>query len=186
MFSDENKGQELSEDTRDPAEIMEEFRSITKKAGTEYINFNRMHRSMLQQLMKTYKDPKLDIQKSPDIHFVGEMAADAGGPTKEYFYTAIESLFKVDPIFGVSLFTGERGHYIPVMNMDAISSGCFKMVGKLLAHSVLNGGPGLPGLAPAITKYLVSGSITDAADFVSVNDIPDIDLPCLITDKVCN
>ena len=30
------------------------------------------------------------------------MAADAGGPTKEYFYSAIESLFNVDPIFGVS------------------------------------------------------------------------------------
>ena len=26
------------------------------------------------------------------------MAADAGGPTKEYFYSAIESLFNVDPI----------------------------------------------------------------------------------------
>lgn len=186
MFPDENKGREWSEDTRDTAEILEEFRSITKKAGTGYITFNRMHRSMLQQLMKTYKDPKLDIQKSPDIHFEGEMAADAGGPTKEYFYSAIESLFNVDPIFGVSLFTGERGHYVPLMNMDAISSGCFKMVGKLLAHSVLHGGPGLPGLAPAVRKYLVSGSVIDAADLVSVEDIPDIDLRDLIENKVCN
>ena len=113
------------------------------------------------------------------------MAADVGGPTKEYFYSAIESLFKVDPVFGASLFTAERGHYIPVMNMDAISSGCFKMVGKLLAHSVLHGGPGLPGLAPAVTKYLVSGSVTDAADLVTVADIPDIDLRCLIENKVC-
>ena len=70
------------------------------------------------------------------------------------------------------------------MNMDAISSGCFKMVGKLLAHSVLHGGAGLPGLSPAVTKYLVSGSVTDAADLVTVDDIPDIDLRCLIENKV--
>ena len=143
-----------------------------------------MHRSLLQQLMKIYKNPELDIQKSPEINFEGEMAADAGGPKKEYFYSAIESLFKVDPIFGIALFTGERGHYIPVMNMDAIASGCFKMVGKLLAHSVLRGGPGLPGLAPAISKYLVSGSFIDAADLVSITDIADIDLRCLIEEKV--
>lgn len=43
MFPDENKGQEWSEDTKGPAEIMEEFSSITKKAGTGYITFNRMH-----------------------------------------------------------------------------------------------------------------------------------------------
>ena len=185
MISERNNGKESIENTRDPSEIMAEFRLMNKKASSEFINFNRMHRSLLQQLMKTYKDPKLNIQKSPDIHFEGELAADAGGPTKEYFYSAIESLFKVDPIFGASLFTGERGHYIPVMNMDAISSGCFKMVGKLLAHSVLHGGPGLPGLAPAVTKYLVSGSVTDAADLVTVADIPDIDLRCLIENMVC-
>lgn len=60
MFPDENKGQEWSEDTKGPAEIMEEFSSITKKAGTGYITFNRMHHLMLQQLMKTYKDLKVD------------------------------------------------------------------------------------------------------------------------------
>lgn len=69
------------------------------------------------------------------------------------------------------------------MNMDAISSGCFKMVEKLIAHSVLHGGPGLPGRAPAVTKYLVSGSVTDAADLVTVDDIRDIDLRCLTENK---
>ena len=73
-----------------------------------------------------------------------------------------------------------ESRYVPVMNMDAISSGCIKMVGKLLPHSVLHGGPGLPDLAPAARKYLVSGSLTDAADLVSVEDVPDVDLRDLI------
>lgn len=109
-ISEENNGKEWIEDTRGPAEIIVEFHLLNKKTRSELINFNGMHRSLLQQLMKTYKNPQLGIQKSPDIHFEGELEADAGGPTKEYFYSAIESLFKVDPIFGASLFTGERGH----------------------------------------------------------------------------
>lgn len=60
---------------------MAQFRSMTITSGTQLIDFNRMHRSMLQQLMRLYKDPTIDIRKSPDVTFLGEMAADLGGPT---------------------------------------------------------------------------------------------------------
>jgi len=49
---------------------------------------------MLQQLMALYKDPTLDMRKSPDVSFTGKIAADVGGPTKEFFHTAIEALLK--------------------------------------------------------------------------------------------
>ena len=71
-----------------------------------------------------------------------------GGPTKEFFHSAISCLSKVDPAFNVHLLGGLPGHLIPLYGVDAISSGCFKMTGKLLAHSILHGGPGILGLAP--------------------------------------
>lgn len=176
-------GQNTKEPT-DPVKVLDKFRSITKTEKTEFITFNRMHRSILQQLMKIYKGAKLSLQKSPDIHFEGEIAADVGGPTREFFHVAMNSLFKVDPLFRFALFTGERGHYVPHCNMDALSSGCFQMVGKLLAHSILHGGFGLPGLAPAVTKYLVCGSLVDAEDLVTVADVADVELREIIERKV--
>ena len=167
-----------------PEDVMAEFRSMTIKGGTQLIDFNRMHRSMLQQLMGLYKDPALDMRKSPDVSFTGEIAADVGGPTKEFFHTAIEALLKTDPLYRMQLFTGEQGHCVPICNMDALSSGCFLMVGKLLAHSFLHGGTGLVGLAPAVVKYLASGSVDEAQDVVTTADIPDIDIRNLLEKTV--
>lgn len=163
---------------------MAQFSSMNVKSGTQLIDFNRMHRSMLQQLMHLYKDLTMDIRKSPDINFVGEMAVDLGGPTKEIFHIAIEALVKMDRLFRLQLFTGEQGHYVPICNMNALSSGCLEMVGKLLAHSFLHGGAGLVGLAPAVVKYLTSGSVVDAQDLVTITDIPDVDIPTLLETKV--
>ena len=163
---------------------MAQFRSMTITSGTQLIDFNRIHRSMLQQLMRLYKDPTIDIRKSPDVTFLGEMAADLGGPTKEFFHVAIEALVKMDPLYRMQLFTGEQGHYVPICNMDALSSGCFEMVGKLLAHSFLHGGTGLVGLAPAVVKYLTCGSVVEAQDLVTITDIPDLDIRSLLQTKV--
>lgn len=115
---------------------------------------------------------------------MGEMRADLGGPTKEFFHFAIEALIKMDPSFRIQLFTGEQGHYVPICDMVALSSGCFEMVGKLLAHSFLHSGTGLVRLAPAVVKYLTCGSVVEAQDMVTISDIPDADIRNLLETKV--
>ena len=73
---------------------------------------------------------------------------------------------------------------MPVYGADVLSSGCFQMVGKLLAHSILHGGEGLVVLAPPITNYLVFGSIEEAGKLVTPQDLPDVDLQMLLEEKV--
>ena len=51
---------------------------------------------------------------------------------------------------------------MPVYGADVLSSGCFQMVGKLLAHSILHNGDALIGLAPPVKEYMVSGSVEEA------------------------
>ena len=99
---------------------------------------------------------------------MNEIAADAREPTKEFFQIVVESLFEIDDFVGFFLFTGERRHYVPLCNLDATISGCFLIVGKLLAHSILHGGPWIPGLVPAIAKYLMTGSVAESENFVEV------------------
>ena len=74
---------------KSPAEILNSFRSVTKKCEIEYISFNRMQTSKLLQLKKIYKNPKVDLLLDPYITFIGDSAADAVGHTKEFFHIKI-------------------------------------------------------------------------------------------------
>ena len=43
------------------------------------------------------------------------------------------------------------------------------MAGKLIVHNVLHGGPGMAGLSPVVIKYLVTGSIDEAKEYIDHN-----------------
>ena len=171
---------------KDKEEIIQEFRADKIIQGTQMINIDRMSKSMLNQLMRIYKNPELSIRKVPDISFTGETAADVGGPTREFFYVAIDSLLKVDERSGIQLFFGVLGHMLPLCSLDALSGGCFLMAGKLLAHSILHGGSGLVGLAPSVVKYIATGSVDIAQALVTLDDLGDIELKTLLTQVSCD
>ena len=108
------------------AEIFNSYRNevVAHQCGTQFTSVNRMQISLLMQLMRIYKDPRLDLTKPLNVNFVGENAADVGGPTKEYFHEAISILSKVDTLYNIQLFGGQEGHLLPLYGVDAISSGC--------------------------------------------------------------
>ncbi|XP_067031279.1 uncharacterized protein [Acropora muricata] len=155
-----------------------------KQQGTEFIEVNRMQLSLLRQIMRIYKSPRFQLAKSLDVNFYHEQCADMGGPTKEFFHDAIASFTHVDPAFNIQLFGGQKGHLIPFYGVDAISSGCFEIAGKVVAHSILHDGPGFVGLAPSLVEYLATGSVDAARGIVSLNDIADLDLKQLIEEEI--
>ena len=158
-----------------------------RERGIEYVDINRMQLSMLRQLMEIYKRPDFNLKKQLDVNFSGEQGADmGGGPTKEFFHEAIACLSKVDPAFNIQLFGGSPGHLVPLYGVDAISSECFQMAGKLIAHSILHEGSGFNGLAPAVVAYLVNGSLQEAGRYVTTLDLPDVELRQLLEEKVCS
>ena len=79
-------------------------------------------------------------------------------------------------MYNFQLFTGEEGHLVPLYGANVLSTGCFQMVRKLLAHSIRHGGDGLVGLAPPIKEYMVSRSVEEAGKLVTPSDLPDVDL----------
>ena len=84
----------------------------------------------------------------------------------------------------LQLFGGQSGHLIPLYGVDAIVSGCFEMAGKLIAHSILHGGPGFSGLAPAIVQYLCTGSLDKSKDLVTIEDLYDLELKEILQEHV--
>ncbi|XP_068697998.1 uncharacterized protein [Montipora foliosa] len=167
------------------AEIFNSYHDevVAHQSSTQFISVTRMQISLLMQLMHIYKDPRLDLTKPLNVNFVGEHGADVGGPTKEYFHEAISILSKVDTPYNIQPFGGQDGHLLPLYGVDAISSGCFETAGKLVAHSVLHGGPGMAGLSPVVIKYLVTGSIDEAKELVSIDDLYDPELQEILQTK---
>jgi len=145
-----------------------------KEQRTEFIEVNRLQMSLLRQITRIYKNPQLT--KSIDVHFYNEQCADLGGPTREFFHDAIACFTKVDPAFSIQLFGGLKGHLVPFYGVDAVSSGCFEIAGKVVAHSILHDGPGFVGLAPSLVEYLATGSVDAAKGIVRLNDLPDLEL----------
>jgi len=167
-----------------PDEPLKNYRvQLKSTSGKQPVNFNRFQMSAFRQLMRLMKDPNLDLRKEPDILFEGELGADLGGPKREFFSRAMQSLVDVDQAYKIQLFGGLEDHRIPLYNVDAISEGCFTMAGRLLAWSVLHDGESLVGLAPSVVEYLSTGSVPKAACKVTMDDVCDLELKDII-DKV--
>lgn len=133
------------------------------------------------QLMRIYKNPRFNLKKQLDVSFVGEQGVDMGGRTKEYFHYAVSVLSQVDPAFNIQHF---GGHLLPLCGVHAISSGCFEMAGKLVAHNILHEGPGLVGLAPALVRYISTGSVSESKELLTLEDLYYIDLKEMIEKQV--
>lgn len=162
---------------------LQEYRKQVER-GRQFIEFNRMQISSVRQLLRIYKNPKLNLRQEPDVCFVGELGADMGGPKKEFFSQALQSLCRVDPLYNLQLFGGVEDHLVPLYGVDAISEGLFEIAGKIVAHSVLHGCDGFVGLSPAVVKYIETGSVTKAEQLVTTEDLPDIELRNIIESKV--
>ena len=104
-----------------------------------------------------------------------ELGVDAGGPTTEYFYHLMKE-FERGSLAGIQLFEGEPGHLVPRFDYDSISGNLFRLVGKMILHSLLNNCRGLTGLSPAVISYVISGSRDAVLEAIVMEDTPD---PCL-------
>lgn len=63
---------------------------------------------------------------------------------------------------------------MPANSAVMVESELFLMAGRMMVHCFLYGGPGFPGLSPAITHVLCGGSIDTAT--VMIEDCPDLDI----------
>ena len=65
---------------------------------------------------------------------------------------------------------------MPTHDWDLIEDGAYMLFGKTLAHSIMQGGPGIIGLAESVYTYLINENIDMASCKIILNDIPDLDM----------
>ena len=120
------------------------------------------------------------LRKNVVIEFSGEEGVDAGSLGSEFFTVVVNKVTR-------SMFEGQKTRKVSKKEWGAERD--FEVAGMIIAHSVLNGGPGMNCLSPTMYALLLTGERDEffeeypvAAD-IPLNGAP-ADLLELI-DKVC-
>jgi hypothetical protein len=129
---------------------------------------------LLTDSISFFKRREFDNNSHVRVVFEGEPAVDGGGPKREFFSLLLQSL--VSPSSPIRLFEGRDSFILPMHNMDAIRAGMFKVAGRMITTSVINGGPGFPYLPLVLYNYLISptGEIDKALTEIKKEDVVDL------------
>ena len=160
--------------------------SILKKliptgGGVKRMTVSRDH--ILTDSVCEFKTAKFDFNNPIRITFENESGIDGGGPRREYFSLLMKEL--VSPYAPFRLFEGSDRRLLPMHNTDALWGGLFKVAGRMIVSSIINGGPGFPCLALPVYTYLITGSVGEAVDFAIADDIRDYEVREVLYEVYC-
>ena len=150
-------------------------------------------RGMREKLKVDPEDEVMDVYsyyKSSDfdplipiyVYLKGQPAIDTGGVLRQVFSNVFYALANNEGI--KNIFVGSEGRRLPVFSNELVVNGFFETLGKMIAHSLVQGGPGFPYLSPTIYWYLATGDLQVALQRASCTDVDNIDLVEYIT-RVC-
>ena len=71
------------------------------------------------------------------------------------------------------MFQGPPERVIPTYRSSNILSGSFEMLENMIAHSLVQGGPGFPYLCPTLYWYIAAGDLQQGLARASCIDILD-------------
>ena len=160
----------------------EQILSVLKPKNCFPLAISVRREDIFEDSIPFFKKRDYDINKPVVVRFEGEAAVDGGGPGREYFTLLLKSL--LSPLTQFKLFEGTSCIVQPLHNTDALRASMFKVAGRMIAASIVNGGPSFPHLSPAVYKYLTSLRIENVLADITRDDVVDYDILEAI-DKVC-
>ena len=118
-----------------------------------------------------WKDAKLVLSRTNNVYsmgmrvtFISEAAVDEGGPRREFF-----RLVLADIASNNALFDGGSQRRVVRHNLIELQGNSYLIVGRIIALSLMYGGPAPQFFARAVAEYMLG--ITPYT--VSVEDVPD-------------
>eukprot|EP00112_Aurelia_sp_Birch-Aquarium-sp1_P024189 Seg752.11 transcript_id=Seg752.11/GoldUCD/mRNA.D3Y31 product="tRNA uracil-O 2-methyltransferase" protein_id=Seg752.11/GoldUCD/D3Y31 len=157
---------ETVDEVDDPMADMEEYFEAKLTGLPQVLEVDRTN---FWQLAFAFYKKICDHSRPFRVKFLGEEGIDAGGPRKEFFQLLANKIASIE----VSLFEGNPSGLLPVMKGSALRLGHLKIAGKIIAHSIANGGVGFPFLAEPIYSYLVTESEEDSLPLCTIAMVSD-------------
>ena len=114
-----------------------------------------------------YKMASLDVSNPVRIVLDGSPAIDIGGVRREIF-SEVFSAFAENK--HLTLFQGEPNYLRSLYSVENQSTSIFKVLGKMIAHSIALDGIGFPYLSPVCFWYIIDG-VDKALPFIGKDDV---------------
>ena len=112
---------------------------------------------LFEDAMRVLSRSSFDWDKPIEVHFIGESAADGGGPRREFLALLVQGLS------ASGMFEGCPNHLFPSHDVAALAQGRYKIAGKIIAWSIMQGGPAFTVLAEPVVDYLITGNMPSPA-----------------------
>lgn len=130
-------------------------------------------------VLEVYKKPISKLCSPFSVKFENETSVGSGR-IREFFSLLMSMIVNGFPLEGEDkpltlVFKGEADHKVPVANSLLRRTGFYKLIGRMIAHSFLHGGPLIFGISQAIVDYILAEDNEEISSLEAV-DIPDIDL----------
>ena len=107
------------------------------------------------------------------ISFEGEPGIDGGGLKIEFFTIVVRSMLSCSAT--PRLFEGRNGRFLPMHNTYALHADLFKVAGRMVASSTMQGGPGFPVFPLSVCSYFQNPTPDDLTEYLSQEDVVDFD-----------
>ena len=130
--------------------------------------------SILSDSIALFKQRDFDFNSPVKITFEGEPAIDGGGPKCEYFTLLLRELLSASS--AIHLFEGKDGKYLPLHNSDALRSKLYLVAGRMVATSIINGGPGFPHFPQAVWQYIMCQDTDIVTEHLTKDDVVDYEV----------
>ena len=121
-----------------------------------------------------YKSPDFDPTIPVFLLLKGQPAIDSGGAVRQVFGDLFYAMANNEGIKIV--FNGDKNNKVPAFSNELVVNGLFEVLGKMIAHSLIQSGPGFPYLSPTIYWYLATGDLQIAIQKATCSDVDDIEL----------
>ncbi len=95
------------------------------------------------------------------------MAIHADSPKRQIFQDVIDTVIAASDI---RLFEGCSGKLVPVSSSMTLMWNIFEVFGRVVSHSIIEGGPAFPYLAPPVYWYLITQSVEKAMQHATILD----------------
>ena len=137
---------------------------------------------MLMDLFSIYKGPDFDPHVQLKLQIRVEPAVDTGGVLRQSFSSIFGEIAQGSCY--QKLFRGPNTRLTPFYSSHNVLTGIFDVLGKMVAHSLVQGGPDFPYLAPGIFWYVATGDLSEAVGRSSFIGVGDLELATFF-ERVC-
>lgn len=129
-------------------------------------------RYIWNDVQRCFSKPYTNLKVPIKVVFVGEPAADQGGPRREFLRLSLAAATS-----DATLFCGTPQSRVPIQNAGAVVKKSFLHVGWLISVSLTQGGPGPMCFAPWVYNYMCYGLDNTS---IAVSDVPSSEAQSLL------